>query len=201
MMLDQNHPVVLTEGFDPRASAERQRATPLTRMGKSWPDPPERYFCGSWEQRNSLNVPGPFYGADTDTCWDGPIYAPDSLLCDAAGQGFVWRQPRNDTETHALLAGASSDPFRGFAWDGNDFWTPQSVRRWWQERGKRTVAISALTNLLSQMGLTSPEPDWRAIAREYNDYLGGPIELDLRDYLFFLEEGRYPLPEDVRPDL
>ena len=201
MILDQNHLMASTAGFNPRASAERQRETPLTRMGKSWPDAPERYFCGSWDERNPLNVPGPFYGAETDTCWDGPIYARASLLCDEAGQGFVWRQPRNDAKTHALLTGASSDPCRGFAWDGNDYWTPPAVRRWWRERAERAVTIAALTALLTQMTVTSPEPDWGALAREYNSYLEGPIERDLRDYLFFLEEARYPAVDEVRPDL
>jgi hypothetical protein len=98
--------------FDPRESAERQRTTPLARGGRSWTEDPEAYFNGRWTERNPLNAPGPFYGADTDTCMDGPDFARDNLLCDNVGQGFVWRQPRTDAETLALMAGASSDPIR-----------------------------------------------------------------------------------------
>src|SRR5258708_4265173 len=100
--------MTMEPGFDPRSSAERQRSTPLTRMGGVWIEHPETYFKGIWGERNPLNTPGPFYGAETDTCLDGPEYAPESLLCDADGHGFVWRQPRTDLETLALMTGASS---------------------------------------------------------------------------------------------
>jgi hypothetical protein len=64
--------------------------------------------------------------------------APYSLMTDEDGCGFVWRQPRNDAETHSLMTGCSSDPFSGFGWDGDQHWTPALVREWWSERENRT---------------------------------------------------------------
>ena len=118
-------------GFDPRACVEPLRCRPVIRMGTEYTESPESYFRGTWDGRHSLNVPGPFYGAETDTCCNGPSYAPRSLLYDDGGAGFVWRQPRDEDETYALMSGASSDPFSGYAADGDQHWTPEGVRDWW----------------------------------------------------------------------
>src|SRR5262245_40093965 len=124
------------EGFDPRRSAEGLRNEPLRRTSdRAWIEDPSCYFTGVWHARHPLNAPGPFYGAETDTCCDGPPLAPNALLYDHDGAGFVWRQPRNAEETLALMTGASSDPFSGYGWDGNEHWTPELVRAWWTERG------------------------------------------------------------------
>jgi hypothetical protein len=82
---DDDSTVVAVGDFDPRASAERQSHVPLRRMGVKYWEPPETYFLGRWEQRHPLNVPGPFYGAETDTCCDGPPLAPASLMVDEEG--------------------------------------------------------------------------------------------------------------------
>jgi hypothetical protein len=120
--------------FNPKESAGRQRHRPLLRMDQAFVEEPESYFLGKWDDRHLLNVPGPFYGAETDTCCDGPPLAPLSLLTDELGSGFVWRQPRNDDEAHALMTGASSDPFNGFGWDGDEHWTVALIRSWWADR-------------------------------------------------------------------
>ncbi len=179
--------------FDPRASAQRQRGAPLHRMGREWLEPPEAYFRGLWEERHPLNTPGPFYGAETDTCLDGPPLAPNSLFYDEHGIGFVWRQPRDDNETLALMNGASSDPFGGFAWDGDDHWTTDLVRAWWRERHDRTRAVErAIAMVVNAL----PE-----VARNYAEYLVNGIDEDLRRYLYFLEYGTYPSADDDLPAL
>ncbi|MFI8311072.1 hypothetical protein ACIGBK_10650 [Streptomyces microflavus] len=56
-------------------------------------------FQGRWADRQWLNVPGPFYGADTDNCGSGRIFAPALVLYE--GEHFteyVWRQPRTAAE-------------------------------------------------------------------------------------------------------
>lgn len=180
-------------GFDPRASAERQRAVPLHRVDREWLEPPEAYFRGLWKEKHALNSPGPFYGAETDTCLDGPPLAPNSLFYDEHGMGFVWRQPRDDNETHALMTGASSDPFSGFAWDGDDYWTTGLVRAWWRERLDRTRAVErAIVNVAGAL----PE-----VARDYAEYLLNGIDNDLRRYLYFLEAGAYPSADEHLPTL
>ena len=188
------------EGFDPRLSAERQRDLPIQRMGKSSVKQPETYFMGTWDQRNVLNMPGPFYGAETDTCMDGPEYAPASLLCDAIGQGFVWRQPRNDVETLALMTGASSDPFGGFGWDGDQHWTPDLVRDWWARRDERAHMVSSLVTELTNPRLAASSL-WISLVASYGDYIVFGLEEGLGRYLSFLETGRYPREGETLPAL
>lgn len=180
--------------FDPRSSAERQRSAPLKRMGKVWIDQPETYFKRAWAERNPLNTPGPFYGAETDTCLDGPEYAPESLLCDPDGQGFVWRQPRTDLEALALMTGASSDPLHGFAWDGDAHWMPSLVREWWASREAREPLMSAL---LAQW----TKPPLSVAAAAYSAYIETELPRYLRRYLHFLETGTYPSADDPLPTL
>jgi hypothetical protein len=180
--------VVALGTFNPRTSAEQLAFAPKRLRTLGHVEPPETYFLGRWDQLNPLNVPGPFYGAETDTCCDGPPLAPYSLLTDENASGFVWRQPRNDTETRSLMAGCSSDPFSGFGWDGDQHWTPDLVRRWWSERGNRTQLVTAAVREVSRYD-EYPEN----IATSYLAYLSGDdIVRDLRRYLFFLSEGRYP---------
>ncbi|MGW0899935.1 hypothetical protein ACWD0G_23655, partial [Streptomyces goshikiensis] len=98
--------------------------------------PPREYLLGKWEERNWLNVPGPFYGAVTDNCWTGRLVAPAHILYDDEQHSaeFVYRQPRTEAETYKILNAAANDPYAGYACDGDDHWTPQSVRAWWADR-------------------------------------------------------------------
>ena len=183
--------------FDARLSAELQRERPLTRMGKLWAEPPEAYFRGSWKERNPLNCPGPFYGAETDTCLDGPFHAPASLLCDANDQGFVWRQPRSDAETLAFMTGASSDPIGGFGLDGGQDRLPDPVRAWGAGRGEGEAIVASPTLELAGRATSDDGVGWARLAAEYREYDAGALEWDLRRYIYFLEGGRYP-SADVR---
>jgi hypothetical protein len=161
-------------------------------MGKVHIEQPEAYFKGRWEDRNELNTPGPFYGAETDTCLDGPEYAPMSLLCDAGGNGFVWRQPTTDEDTLALMTGASSDPFAGFGWDGDEHWTASLVREWWARRQARAPLVGAL---LAEW----TKPKLSVAAAAYGEYIESELPRYLRSYLHFLETGRYPSRDDSLP--
>lgn len=93
-----------------------------------------RYFTGKFPERNPLNVPGPFYGAETDTCATGPIEAPKNVLLDAEGMEFVFRQPSTLDELTGVIYAAICDPFAGYGADGNDHWTTSMVREWWNMR-------------------------------------------------------------------
>jgi len=137
--------------------AEALRSRPVFRVTQWYREDPGDDLCGKWEDRHPLNVPGPFYGAETDTCCDGPAYAPKSLLHDESGAGFVWRQPRDEAETIALMAGASSDPFCGYAWDGDAHWTPALVRAWWSDFGRQSPAIDLIVRTM-----TGPRPEIRS---------------------------------------
>jgi hypothetical protein len=191
--IEDNSSVVAAGDFNPRTSAESQSLVLLHPMGTFGVQRPERYFLGRWEDRHLLNVPGPFYGASTDTCCDGPPLALYSLMTDAEGFGFVWRQPRSDAETLSLMTGCSSDPLSGFGWDGDQRWTPALVRQWWSERENRSQTVAAAVHEVTSYNYY-PEN----IGTAYLTYLhGDDIVRDLRRYLFFLIEGRYPDEENL----
>ena len=52
-------------------------------------------FRPNFLNRNPLNIPGPIYGAETDTCLTGPLEAPENVLVDKNGQEFVFKQASN----------------------------------------------------------------------------------------------------------
>ncbi|MFH8582359.1 hypothetical protein OHB11_38840 [Streptomyces zaomyceticus] len=50
-------------------------------------------FLGRWSERKWLNVPGPFYGAETDNCGTGRVHAPGLVLYEADHfTEYVYRQ-------------------------------------------------------------------------------------------------------------
>src|SRR5688572_30753379 len=100
-----------------------------------------RLFTGRWEQRNWRNVPGPFYAGETDSLALGRLEAPDHIAYDddlgtGFGYEFIFRQPVNDRQVEAVVHGCRIELYRGYNWDGDDHWTPQAVREWWQDRGR-----------------------------------------------------------------
>ncbi|WP_405788613.1 ferredoxin [Streptomyces sp. NBC_00029] len=164
-----------------------------TLLWDAWPD--------AWSDRNWRNVPGPFYGAVTDTCWVGREVAPDHILYDdESGQEFVYRQPRTPEETYRVMAAAWQDPMAGFASDGDERWTPELVREWWRDRGRvREWAVG-----LERSWSVSARPDEREAAGgagAYVAYIDDGLEEYLRGYVFHLAEGRPAGPSDRLPRL
>ncbi|MET8760773.1 hypothetical protein [Lentzea sp. NPDC004782] len=99
-----------------------------------------------------------------------------------------------------MLSAAADDPFDGYACDGDSRWTPEAVRAWWDERGQVEEHVKALLSEWSAAadpcGLEAAEG-----ARDFLTYLAGDLGTDLRAYVFRLEQGRYPDPGDLLPDL
>lgn len=186
--------------YDPVARLEELRC-------KDWllPYPvPESHdlFRGNFTERHALNVPGPFYGAETDTCCCGPLEAPASVLFDDQGIEFVWRQPRDDNETFALTQAADSDPFRGYGFDGDQHWTTELVRYWWRDRAERVPAVAAAAAAPGVMAHDELNARVARVFATWLDYLEGPeIMQDLRRYLYRLEVGRYPTQGQTLPEL
>ncbi|MCY0936019.1 ferredoxin [Streptomyces sp. H34-S4] len=162
-----------------------------------------KLFQGRWEKRLWLNVPGPFYTAETDTCWTGRLNAPANVMYAASSEGnleYVFRQPRNPDELRQLVDAADEEPFQEYAYDGDLRWTPAAVRRWWADRAR---VSEHLTATLAEYGDSVHQADRDAAvgAREFGAYLEGALAGDLRAYLFRLGEGRYPAAGETLPEL
>ncbi|MEU9163719.1 ferredoxin [Streptomyces sp. NPDC048424] len=159
----------------------------------TWPD--------TWQERNWRNVPGPFYGATTDTCWVGRGVAPDHILYDDEfGQEFVYRQPRTPEETHRVMAAAWQDPMRGFQYDGDERWTPELVRDWWRERGRVREWAAALDRSWS-VSSRADQREAAAGARAYVSHIDEGLAEYLRGYVFHLAEGRRAHRDEHLPKL
>ena len=146
----------------------------------------DNFLKGRWEERNWLNVPGPFYGAETDTCVAGIPAASGHVLCDEDGMEFVWRQPRDLDEVRAILDAAYQDPFDGYGWDGDEHWTPDLVLDWWNDRGRieEWLAEANFNDLGSAGALAS-----RAAAG-YREYIAKDLRDDLLRYAEWLAARR-----------
>lgn len=147
---------------------------------------------GRWEDRSWLNVPGPFYAGATDTGLNGPYYLPEHVLSSDEHYEFVYRQPANPREVAGLVEIAHNEPVGGYAWDGDQHWTPQAVRNWWA----RLAEIRAW--ITDELDDDRNEPE--ALQR-YAAYLDDGLEAYLRGYLFWLTEGREPRLGEALPNL
>jgi len=163
--------------------------------------PASAYLRGEWADRDWRNVPGPFYGAQTDSCWMGREVAPEHVVYeDQCGSEVVYRQPRNASEVQLVLTAAWHDPFGGYAADGDEHWTLDLVREWWSDRGRLAAWIDGLQRRWSASE-RADERDNAAGLRDFARYLEGQLEQDLRDYGFWLDNRRRPRPDETLPHL
>lgn len=154
-----------------------------------------------WAEKHWLNVPGPFYTGETDTCWTGRLRAPRHVLYGGEYQNeFIYRQPRTQAEIDCVLKAADDDPFGGYASDGDSRWTPEAVRAWWNQRRQVEEHIAALIEEWTADG-NSDALDAADGGRDFLSYLAGDLRTDLRAYIFRLEQGRCPGAGDQLPDL
>lgn len=151
---------------------------------------PDDYCRGLWEERDWRNVPGPFYGAATDSCWMGRLIAQDHIVYeDGMGSEVVFRQPRDARETRLLLSAAWVDPFRAYACDGDAHWTVELIRDWWADRAK---VAEWLGRLEREWSVHDRDQEREAAdgLRAYSRYLDNGLETALREYAFWLDNGR-----------
>ncbi|MFE2550029.1 ferredoxin [Streptomyces sp. NPDC059355] len=154
-----------------------------------------------WGERNWRNVPGPFYGAATDTCRVGRGVAPGHVLYDDEyGQEFVYRQPRTPEETYRVMAAAWQDLMAGFQRDGDEHWTPELVREWWRDRGRVREWAVGLDREWS-VSERAEEREAAGGARAYVAHIDGDLGDRLRGYLFWLQEARPARPGEGLPGL
>ncbi|MFJ5985618.1 hypothetical protein [Lentzea sp. NPDC092896] len=154
-----------------------------------------------WAEKHWLNVPGPIYTGITDNCWTGRLHAPRHILYGGEYYNeFIYRQPVTEAEVESVVVAAQQDPYDGFAFDGDERWTPEAVWAWWSGRAEVEDHLTAL--LAEWTASTEPQRHEAAEgARDFLGYLASDLETDLRAYLFRLEHGRYPDPGDQLPEL
>jgi hypothetical protein len=146
------------------------------------------FFRPAFGKRNPLNIPGPFYGAETDTCETGTAEAPHNVLLDPSGQEFVFTQPENEDELRDILSAAICECFVGYGADGDDHWTLTLIREWWGSR------LDLLTLSSQTRGLPESKRRWERI-------LSGGGETYLSSYAFFVENRRLPTGTDALPEI
>ncbi|WP_298862974.1 hypothetical protein [uncultured Gimesia sp.] len=146
------------------------------------------YFNGNFSECNRFNIPGLFYGAMTDTCLTGPQEAPFNVMVDDVGQEFIFRQPTDLFELDCILQAANFDPFEGYGADGDVHWTLRLIREWWESCDDLLDEVESLRQHNENV-------------KEWKQYLLGPAIEYLRQYAFFVEEGKRPLAFDVLPIL
>ncbi|WP_433590471.1 ferredoxin [Nocardia sp. CA-145437] len=160
------------------------------------------YHGDKWEDRHWMNVPGPFYTGQTDTCWTGRLHAPCNVLYGGEYYNeFIYRQPKSPAEVECLLEAAAADPFDGYACDGDSRWTPAAVRAWWSGRAKVAEHLRELLAEYTKQDAHAQEREAAEGVRTFLTYLATDLETDLRGYVFRLENGRYPAADDPLPHL
>ncbi|MET8495886.1 ferredoxin [Streptomyces microflavus] len=146
-------------------------------------------------------MPGPFHGADTDNCGTGRIHAPALVLHEGRHfTEYVWRQPRTAAELQQLAAAAEAEVFSAQGCDGDDHWTPETVREWWRDRA-RITAYPAARRPVREADDERSGQGTAAAADAYAAYLDGELAAHLRACLFWLDERRPPTAADRLPQL
>ncbi|MFC8720888.1 ferredoxin [Kitasatospora sp. NPDC057198] len=174
-------------------------------------------FAGVWAERNWRNVPGPFYGAATDSMATGRLDAPHHIAYDddfggGFGTEFVYRQPMDEAETEAVVSAACLELYSGYGWDGDEHWTPATVREWWRDRSRVrgwALAIAADWGAATHPGWGSNgsvkfQGHYHDAARGHLDfaaYIDDGLERYLRNYAFWLDQRRPPRRGEALPML
>ncbi|RKE16992.1 ferredoxin [Streptomyces sp. TLI_171] len=141
--------------------------------------------------RHWLNVPGPFYGAETDNCLTGRQAATRRVLYDGERFGeCVWRQPRDPAGTRQVLGALCEDPW-GYGCDGDRHWTPGTVRARWHVRARVLEHLAAGQADRERLDAQYDQGTVAAV-RAFEAYLADGLHHDLRIYLYWLQERRSP---------
>jgi hypothetical protein len=154
---------------------------------------------GNWDQRGQLNIPGPLYCADVDNSGPGPAEAPNNVFIDNRGFPFIFRQPTNAFGLRQVMLAADNDPFSAYSADGDQHWNRSEIREWWGQRHDLEAQIATLRTVY--LDSSREVYGYLAALDRWQAYLEDGMELYLRVYAFFLEEGRVPQDSDSLPSL
>jgi hypothetical protein len=158
-------------------------------------------FQAKWNDKSWLNTPGPFYGANTDSCGTGPIHAPYNSGLDREDLEYIFKQPSNVEELRDVVTAAKVNVLSGYGCDGDSHWTMVLIQEWW-ERRQQLLQVCLGSKFLSIDLASSPDPLARVYRRNAR-YRLQYVRTELADYLgaysFFIEEGRLPNESDTMP--
>jgi hypothetical protein len=158
-------------------------------------------FQGKWLAKRWPNTPGPFYGADTDSCGTGPIQAPNNSGLDENDFEYIFKQPSNLKELSEVVEAAKVNVFSGYGMDGNPIWTLSLIREWWDRRDE-LLQLCLRSEYLSEKYASSTDHIER-IYYQNATYRLHYVKTELADYLgaysFFIEEGRLANESDRLP--
>lgn len=174
-----------------RESIDFFEASEVTQENSDWLGIEDlaQFFPSKFLKKNPLNIPGPIYGAETDTCCTGPQEAPNNVLLDKNGQEFVFRQASTAKEFRDLVSAAICECFEGYGADGNCQWRLSTIREWWQSREDMLRE-----EIGEQWCMGESVQRWKRA-------LQGEAEGYLRVYAFFVENGRVPLDGEILPEV
>ncbi|WP_329378158.1 hypothetical protein OG625_09165 [Streptomyces sp. NBC_01351] len=189
---------------DPESESAYWNPLPTAReLTAGWPDQENGLDIGTgeWKHLNPLTVPGPFYTGETDNGGNGPVYAPGLVLGDDdLYMEFIYRQPQNPDEVRTLIDVAGGEPYGGYACDGDDRWTPDSVREWWAGRERIRAWIDREIEVRAKSERSYERADVPSL-RAFAAHVDGPLERYLRGYLHWLTERVEPAPGATLPRL
>lgn len=158
-------------------------------------------FQAKWNDKRWPNTPGPFYGADTDSCATGPIHAPYNSGLDQEGFEYIFKQPSNVEELRDLLTAAKVNVLSGYGCDGDSHWTLSLIQEWWARR--KELLQLCLGSKYASMEPAAATDNATRVYRRNARYRLQYVRTELADYLgaysFFIEEGRLPAESDPMP--
>jgi hypothetical protein len=155
----------------------------------------------AWLSRGWMNTPGPVYTSDADFAFLGPSLGPKMVAVDQSQMDVVYRQPASLDDLKELELVAETDPFGGYAMDGNLRWTPDLVRAWWARR--QEIVLHIERSVLCEAWYIS-NGIWKImepIGLSWLEYLNGDCRGYLKKYIFFLIHRRWPDMEARLPDV
>jgi hypothetical protein len=155
-------------------------------------------FLGNWWERHWMNTPGAFYCAAVDNCGTGPLCAPNNVAVDEEGYDVVFRQPASLYELRQVVGAADAEPFQGYGVDGDSRWTILLIREWWKERARLEKALSSRYDAQLKLEGHKNYHEFAMLGRWLDYYRNGMYDY-LRQYGFFLEEGKVAAIDDSLP--
>ncbi len=156
-------------------------------------------FTGKWQERNWMNTPGTIYCGQTDNCFTGPLAAPNNVFVDDDSYEVIFRQPNTLYELRQVIKAAEWDPLQGYSMDGDSHWTIEAIKAWWSRVGE-------LKDNLTKTIKKETDKDRRdstvlVVFDRWLLFLNEEAKSEIREYMFYLETGRYPSDGEQLPDV